>query len=245
MNIENVKKLKELKLPSMANYYQEFSSSPDFLALDFDQKLSILLDYEMTSRANKKAALLVKQANFKIKPDISTIDYEPERNLKRDVVLDLASCTWVSKYKNVIISGATGTGKTYLASSLGYRACLLHYKVAYIRVPRLLMDINISKTDASYNKLMSKYKKVDLLILDDFGLVKMTAAETRDFLELIEDRYSLKSCMIISQLPFVNWYDIFFEPTLADAIIDRLNTTSYKIDLKGPSKRKNKVDDID
>ena len=124
MNIENVKKLKELKLPSMANYYQEFSSSPDFLALDFEQKLSILLDYEMTSRANKKAALLVKQANFKIKPDISTIDYEPERNLKRDVVLDLASCTWVSKYKNVIISGATGTGKTYLASSLGYRACI-------------------------------------------------------------------------------------------------------------------------
>ena len=116
---------------------------------------------------------------------------------------------------------------------------MLDYKVAYVRVPRLMLDINISKQDGSYNKLMNRYKKVDLLILDDFGLAKMTAAETRDFLELIEDRNTIKSCMIISQLPISNWYDVFFDPTLADAIMDRIASISYKIELKGPSKRGN------
>ena len=114
---------------------------------------------------------------------------------------------------------------------------MLNYKVAYVRVPRLMLDINISKQDGSYNKLMNKYKRVDLLILDDFGLAKMTAAETRDFLELIEDRNTIKSCMIISQLPVSNWYDIFFDPTLADAIMDRVLSNSYKIELKGKSRR--------
>lgn len=114
---------------------------------------------------------------------------------------------------------------------------MFNYKVAYIRLPRLMLDINISKTDGSYNKLMSKYKNLDLLILDDFGLAKMTAAETRDFLELIEDRNTIKSCIIVSQLPISNWYDIFFDPTLADAIMDRLQSNSYKIELHGPSKR--------
>lgn len=236
---ENYKKLKLLKLSSMANYYKDYCSSPDFMKLDFNDRLAILLDFEINSRNNKRIANLAKQANFKIKPDLSTIDYSSERNLSRELVSNLASCVWISQGKNLVISGATGTGKTYLSSSLGYRACMLDYKVAYVRVPRLMLDINISKQDGSYNKLMNRYKKVDLLILDDFGLAKMTAAETRDFLELIEDRNTIKSCMIISQLPISNWYDIFFDPTLADAIMDRIASISYKIELKGPSKRGN------
>ena len=147
------------------------------------------------------------------------------------MIVNLASCTWIINGKNLVVSGATGTGKTYLVSALGYRTCMFNYKVGYIRVPRLMLDINISKTDGSYNKLMNKYKAFDLLILDDFGLVKMTATETRDFLELIEDRNTIKSCIIISQLPITNWYDIFFDPTLAEAIIDRIQSNSYKIEL--------------
>ena len=121
----------------------------------------------------------------------------------------MVSCTWISQGKNLVITGATGTGKTYLVSALGYMACMFNYKVSYMRVSRLMLDINISKSNGSYNKLMNKYKGVNLLILDDFGLTKMTAAETRDFLELIEDRNQIKPCIIISQLPLKNWYDIF------------------------------------
>lgn len=242
---ENYRKLKSLKLSSMANYYRDYCNNQDFIKLDFNDKLAILLDFEINSRNNKRIANLAKNANFKIKPDLSTIEYSAQRNLSRELVNNLASCAWISQGKNLIISGATGTGKTYLSSSLGYRACMLDYKVSYVRVPRLMLDINISKQDGSYNKLMNKYKRVDLLILDDFGLAKMTAAETRDFLELIEDRNTIKSCIIISQLPFSNWYDIFFDPTLADAIMDRISSISYKIELKGPSKRGNITNNID
>lgn len=237
MNDENLRKLKILKLSSMASYYKDYCNNQNFIDLDFETKLQILLDFELNARANKRITKLANSANFKIKPDLSTIDYSNDRNLSRNLVNNLASCVWISQCKNVIISGATGTGKTYLSSSLGYRACMLNYKVLYARVPRLMLDIDISKQDGSYNKLMNKYKRVDLLILDDFGLAKMTAAETRDFLELIEDRNTIKSCMIISQLPVSNWYDIFFDPTLADAIMDRVLSNSYKIELKGRSRR--------
>ena len=229
MNQENIKKLKQLNLSNMASYYNDYNDANEFMGLDFDSKLAILLDYEINARHNKKIALLAKKANFKIKPDLTTIDYSPERNLNRETISNLASGVWISQGKNLVVSGATGTGKTYLVSALGYRACMQNYKVAYIRVPRLMLDINISKADGSYNKLMNKYKNVDLLILDDFGLAKMTASETRDFLELIEDRNTIKSCIIISQLPITNWYDIFFDPTLAEAIMDRIQSNSYKI----------------
>lgn len=242
MNQENIKKLKQLNLSNMASYYNDAN---EFMGLDFDSKLAILLDYEINARHNKKIALLAKKANFKIKPDLTTIDYSPERNLNRETISNLASGVWISQGKNLVVSGATGTGKTYLVSALGYRACMLNYKVAYIRVPRLMLDINISKADGSYNKLMNKYKNVDLLILDDFGLAKMTAADTRDFLELIVDRNTIKSCIIISQLPISNWYDIFFDPTLAEAIMDRIQSNSYKIELKGPSKRGTLQNDIE
>ena len=245
MNQENIKKLKQLNLSNMATYYQNYVDSTEFITLDFDSKLAVLLDYEINARQNKKIAILAKKANFKIKPDLTTIDYSPERSLSREMIANLASCTWISHGKNLVVSGATGTGKTYLVSALGYRACMFNYKVVYIRVSRLMLDINISKNDGSYNKLMNKYKSVDLLILDDFGLAKMTAAETRDFLELIEDRNTIKSCIIISQLPLTNWYDIFFDPTLAEAIMDRIQSNSYKIELKGPSKRRTLMNDIE
>ena len=245
MNQENIKKLKQLNLSNMASYYNDYNDANEFMGLDFDSKLAILLDYEINARHNKKIALLAKKANFKIKPDLTTIDYSPERNLNRETISNLVSGVWISQGKNLVVSGATGTGKTYLVSALGYRACMLNYKVAYIRVPRLMLDINISKADGSYNKLMNKYKNVDLLILDDFGLAKMTASETRDFLELIEDRNTIKSCIIISQLPITNWYDIFFDPTLAEAIMDRIQSNSYKIQLKDPSKRGTLTNDIE
>jgi len=245
MNQENIKKLKQLNLSNMASYYQDYNDVKEFMTLDFDSRLAVLLDFEINARHNKKIATLAKKANFKMKPDITTIDFSPERNLNRELFSVLSSCTWVGQGKNLAVSGATGTGKTYIASALGYRACMFNYKVSYIRVPRLMLDINISKSDNSYNKLMNKYKNVDLLILDDFGLAKMTAAETRDFLELIEDRNNIKSCIIISQLPINNWYDIFFDPTLADAIMDRLQSNSYKIELKGPSKRGILTNNID
>lgn len=129
-------------------------------------------------------------------------------------------------------------GKTFISCALGIRACYFDYNVQYFRLPRLLTDIAISKGDGSYNKLMNKLKKCDLLIFDDFGLTKLNLQETRDFLELIEDRNSVKSCMFISQIPVSKWYDLFTDPTLADAIMDRLVNNSYQIEIKGPSMRK-------
>ena len=151
MNQENIKKLKQLNLSNMATYYQNYVDSQEFITLDFDSKLAVLLDYEITARQNKKIAILAKKANFKVKPDLTTIDYSPERNLSREMIVNLASCTWIINGKNLVVSGATGTGKTYLVSALGYRTCMFNYKVGYIRVPRLMLDINISKTDGSYN----------------------------------------------------------------------------------------------
>ncbi len=245
MNNENINKLKSLNLTNMARYYSDFADSTEFLDLSFDEKLALLIDYEINARNNKRIMKLAKSANFKIKPDLSTIDYSSERNLSKEMVASLSAGIWISKGFNLVITGATGTGKTYLASSLGYRACMLNYKVSYVRLPRLMLDINMAKDDGTYNRLMNKYKRVDLLIIDDFGLAKLTAAETRDFLELIEDRNTIKSCLILSQLPISNWYDIFFDPTLADAIMDRLSTNSYKIELEGPSKRRKSLEDIE
>lgn len=236
---QTITKMQKLKLNRMAECYRNQLSNPQIRDLSFDERIAILIDYEMDERKSKKINKLISSGDFKIKARLEDIDYNPKRNLNRSQIATYSECHWISNGHNLIITGLTGTGKTYLGCALGIRACYYDFKVQYYRLPRLFTDLSISKSDGTYNKLMNKLKKVNLLIFDDFGLAKLSLQETRDFLELIEDRNTISSCMFISQVPVVNWYEVFTDPTLADAIMDRLINNSYQIEIQGPSMRKN------
>lgn len=235
---QTISKMQTLRLSRMAECYNNQQSNPNINELSFDERIAILIEYELDERKSKKINNLIRKANFKLKARLEDIDYNPNRNLQKSQIATFSECRWINNGHNLIITGQTGTGKTYLSCALGIRACFYEKNVHYVRLPRLLTDIAISKGDGSYNKIMNKLKKCDLLIFDDFGLTKFNLQETRDFLELIEDRNSVKACIFISQIPVSKWYELFTDPTLADAIMDRLVNNSYQIEIKGPSMRK-------
>jgi DNA replication protein DnaC len=237
MLTDNLRKLRLLRLSSLAYRYETQNENPEIHALSFDERFSLLLDYELTERRNKRINRILKSSGLKVRPLIDSIDFSPERELNRTRVMNLFEGAYLTYGQNIIICGATGTGKTYLASALGVRAAQYQKRVMYVRLPRLLTDLNLSRLDGSYHRLMVRIKNTDLLIIDDFGFSKLSADETKDFLELIEDRNRVKSCMILSQIPLGEWYGVFFDPTVADAIMDRLTTNSHTIELRGPSKR--------
>lgn len=238
MKNDILRKLHQVKLSNFADSYELQTNNPSVQSLSFDERLDLLLDYELLERKNKRINGLIKNAGFKSKVSLESIEYSPSRNLSKTQIISLAECNYIEASQNIMISGATGTGKSYVSQALGMAACYHLKRVIYLRLPRLLTDLKISRVDGSYNKLMNKIKATDLLIIDDFGLSKLTQDETKDFMELVEDRNNLKSCIIVSQIPIKEWYNIFFDPTLADAIMDRLMSTSYKIELQGPSLRK-------
>jgi DNA replication protein DnaC len=237
MLTDNLRKLRLLRLSSLAYRYETQDENPEISTLSFDERFSLLLDYELMERRNKQVDRFLKVSGLKIRPLIDAIDFNPERALNRALIMNLFEGSYLTHGQNIIICGATGTGKTYLASALGVRAAQYQKRVMYQRLPRLLTDLNLSRLDGSYHRLMARIKNMDLLIIDDFGFSKLSVDETKDFLELIEDRNQVKSCMILSQIPLEEWYGIFFDPTVADAIMDRLTTNSHKIELRGPSKR--------
>lgn len=237
MLTENLRKLRLLHLSSLACRYETQDENPEINTLSFDERFSLLLDYELMERRNKQVNRILKASGLKIRPLVDSIDFSPERTLDRTLVMNLFEGSYLTHGQNVIICGATGTGKTYLASALGVRAAHYQKRVMYARLPRLLADLNFSRVDGSYHRLMARIKNMDLLIIDDFGFSKLSVDETKDFLELIEDRNRVKSCVIMSQVPIGEWYGLFFDPTVADAVMDRLTTNSHTIELRGPSKR--------
>ena len=166
------------------------------------------------------------------------IDFRTPRGLDKQLILSLASCDWIKKANNILLTGATGTGKSYLACALAHKACLEGYTVRYTRLPRLVEEIAMARADGSYGKLMLELARTDLIILDDWGLAAMTRPQRHDLLEILEDRNSLKSTIVTSQLPVEAWHEYIGDPTLADAILDRLVHSAYKINLKGESMRK-------
>jgi len=236
---QTIEKLTMLRLGTMEKEYRRQLELPAMSQLSFDERLAMLVDAEWLERRNRKLARLIKAADLKEPAAcLEDIDYNPRRKLDKAEVARLSDCNWVKEGKNLIITGATGTGKTYLSSAFGNAACRIGLSVRAFRVNRLLTDLAIGRGDGSYNKLIATLKKPDLLILDDFGLSPIDPAACRDFLEVVDERHGVKSVMITAQLPVSAWHATFDDATIADAVLDRLVHSAYRIEPKGPTMRR-------
>ncbi len=235
---QTIEKLRKMRLHGMADCLEAQKPSNSAGQLSFEEHLGILVDYEWTYQQNRRLERLLKQAKLKIDACIENIDYSHPRGIDRRVIETLAGCEWLLARRNVLISGPTGAGKTFIACALANAACRHGFSARYYRLTRLLSDLFISRGDGSYPKFMKKLLKYELLILDDWGLAPLNPEEGREILDIIDDRSLSKSTLVASQLPIENWYETIQDPTVADAILDRLAHNSYKINLKGESMRK-------
>lgn len=231
-------KLRALKLTGMLKALQEQRQSEDIDALSFEERFGLLVDREQTERDSRRLATRLRAARLRQSACIEDLDWKAPRGLDRDLVLALAAGRYLAKGHNILVTGPTGVGKSYLACALAHQACRLGHTALYLRLPRLLEDLELAKADGRYPKMMSKIGKNHLLVLDDWGLCPMTAAGCRDLLEILEDRHNLRSTLITSQLPVEAWHDYLGDPTVADAILDRLVHNAYRLTLKGESMRK-------
>jgi DNA replication protein DnaC len=235
-----MEKLKEMRLKGMANAYEDQMQTPDITSLCFDERLGLLVDREQTERDNRRLKTRLTKAKLKQEACMEDIDYDLDRKLDKAQFLDLGSCRWLKEHNNLLMTGLTGVGKTYLACALAQKACREGFTALYLRLPRLLGDLTIAKGDGRYSKLLSRYCKVDLIVLDDWGITPLTGENRRDLLEILDDRYEKKSTLITSQLPVKKWHQYLEDPTLADAILDRVVHNAYRIELDGESIRKRK-----
>lgn len=239
MDYQTNEQLSEMRLHAMRLEYQRQQELPAMQDLSFDERFSMIVMEQYNARCEAKFNRLIRAAKLR-EPgaSLSNIDFDPLRKIKKSSVSNLSNCEWVRSGSNLIITGATGVGKTYLLSAFGRAACMKGITVKCYRVPRLLTSLSIAKGDGSYDKLMSDLVKPDLLILDDFGLKQLDLAMTQDFLEVVEERHHAERSIAISaQLPVKEWPSVFKDQTVADAILDRLVRNAYRFDLKGPSRR--------
>ncbi len=228
---QTLEKLNWMKVCTMAQEYSRQLKNPDIQSFPFDDRFSLLVDSEWIARQNRRLANLVRKAGMKYNCAIEEFVFTPERSVNKETIMQLSSCTWICDNLNVLITGATGSGKTFLGCALGNAACRNGFKVLFKRVPRLLTDIAIAKGDGSYNRLMRELKNIKLLILDDWGLNVFDHNEGRDLLEVIEERTQSNSTVILSQLCIDDWHGLFIDPIVGDAVLDRLIHGSYQISL--------------
>jgi DNA replication protein DnaC len=223
----------------MAAEYKRQEELAASASLSFEERLSMLACAEEEARYNKKVKRLLHKAGLReAQASLEDLDYTRERGLERNAVARLADCTWIKQGRTMLITGPCGTGKTYLASAFGSAACRLGFSVKSVRATRLFVDLQISRGDGSWSRLLADLKKPDLLILDDFGLANLEVGHCRDFLEVVDDRHGLKATLIASQLPVSSWYNLFADPTIADAVLDRLLQGALRFELSGPSLRR-------
>jgi len=238
--------LHELRLPAMDRAYSQQMELPSSDSLGFDERFALLVQAEWESRKDKKLARLLKTADLRDKGAcLEEIDFHKNRNIEKNLVVNLADCRWIRKGYNLLISGACGTGKTYLLSAFGNAACRQGYSVHCFRLPRLLVDMHIGRGDGSWGKILRELKKPDLLILDDFGLSPLEPLQCRDLLEVVEDRHGSASIIVSSQLPVSSWHSVFTDATIADAVLDRLLQNAHRFELKGPSRRNHYLSSVD
>ena len=238
---QTFEKLYALQLTGMAEALKDQMGRADLDGLAFEERFSMLVDAQHLFRENKRMKRLLENAKLKLAASMEDIDYRSPRGLDKSVMLSLASCDWVRKHRNVIIVGPTGSGKTYLSCALAHRACREGMTAFYLRTPKLYYTLAMARADGSYARVLSKLARTSVLILDDLGLAALTDSERGDLLEVIEDRHGAASTIITSQLPVEHWHEVKGDPTIADALLDRLVHNAHKINLKGESMRKRKA----
>jgi len=229
-----------MRLNGMAEAFLNQLKTPANVSLSFEERLGLLVDYEWTHRQNRRLDRLLKNALFRLQACMEDIDYHHPRGLDRAVVESLSTCQWILASQNVILTGPTGSGKTYLACALGTQACRQGLSAKYYQLSKLLSDLHMARGDGTYPKLLNALAKTDLLVLDDFGLAPLNATESRDILGIIDDRSQRRSTMVAAQIPIEHWYDRIADPTVADALLDRLIHNAHRLNLKlkGESMRK-------
>jgi DNA replication protein DnaC len=232
-----IDKLRTLKLFALAEALQRQLGSSPHAALSFEERLGLLVDIECTAREQAALARRLRSARLRYPASLENVDFQTPRGLNRQVILSLGTGAWIRARENVALTGPAGIGKSYLASACVESACRHGYTAVYLRTPRVLHDLAISRGDGSYGRVLARLAKVDLLALDDWLLAPLTDAERRDLLEVIEDRSERGSTLVAGQLAIDGWHQAIGEPTLADAICDRLLHHAHRIELKGPSMR--------
>ena len=232
-----ISELKELKLSAMAMNLEEQRHVPLNQTLSFEERLGLLVHAEITGRRNRKINRLLRSSELKPGVRIEDIECDEKRGLKRAVYLSLIRLDFIQMHQNLVITGATGCGKTHLACAIGNKACIEGYKVRFVKLPIFLEELHLSHTNGGFLKLLQQLMTVDLLILDDFGITPINESQRHDLLTIIDDRYKLKSTILTSQLPTKAWHKYLGEPTLADAILDRVLSQATRIELEGKSLR--------
>jgi DNA replication protein DnaC len=235
---QTVEKLRRMRISAMAELHLQNVKHNQLNDIGPDDYLALLTDHEWEERQNKKINRLLTQARFKQKATVAEIGYTHTRNLDKNMFQRLSTLDFIARKENIIFSGPSGVGKSYLAQALGHQACMMEYKVLYANTARLFARLKLSKVDGTYFKELKRLLSVDLLILDDFGLQALDNHARESLMDIVDDRFNQKSTIVSSQIPVSAWYDIIGEGTIADAILDRLINSSHRIDLKGESLRR-------
>jgi DNA replication protein DnaC len=233
--IEN--KLSQLRLKGMLRTWEAMAETRRIQELSFSDGLEMLLQAEEDERRNNRFERLLRNAKFRYQASLEELNYDPARGLDKSLVTDLATCQYIANGESLVITGATGCGKSFLASALGHHACSHGHSVAYFNTQKFMLRIKMARLEGTILRFFDKIAKTSLFILDDFGLTRLEQQQQFDLMEIIEDRHGKKSTIIASQLPIASWYEIISEATIADAILDRLVHTSHRIELSGPSLR--------